>query len=254
MTTLTAEPIRTAVGSAAARDADSVHRVITIVATDACSWAEATRTGVAELAKTITDLRVAQLVERDTVVRYGKVIAYRVKLQVSFRIDARRMISGQSTTVRRYLVVVNGETSLPLLTAALRERMAVGPCEFHLLAPLRVSTLAGSTLVVRPWTDRTVRDERRGRAAQDRARELAESRLTPVVEELRAAGAATTWETLRAEPCSAVVAVMARATFDEVLISSPSATLSRLARVDLPRRLRRRCGLPVSIIEDLDLS
>ena len=236
-------------GSSAARELDSVYRVFTIVATHPAGWSEATATGIAELAKTITDLRVARVVERDTLVRQGRVVAYRVKLEVSYRVDARRLIGGETATVRRYLVVANQTMSAPALAAALRERLAVGPCEFHLLAPLRVSALAGSTLIVRPWTDRTVRDERAAKAARERARSRAEERIAPVIDQLQAEGAATTWETSFDDPCAAAAAVLERATFDEIVVSTLPPALSRWAHLDLPRRLRRRCGLPVTVIE-----
>jgi flavin-binding protein dodecin len=243
-------PVR--VDRAAARELDSVYRVVVIVASHPDGWAEAVAAGIAELAKTITDLRVARVVERDTLVRQGRVVAYRVKLQVSFRVDARRLISGRTATVRRYLVVANETASAPALADALRERMAAGPCEFHLLAPLRVSALAGSTLMVRPWTTRTVRDEHVATEAQERARIQAEARLVPLSTRLRADGATTTWETSFEDPCAAAAAVLERAAFDEVVVSTLPAALSRWVRLDLPRRLRHRCGVPVAVVERRD--
>lgn len=234
----------------AARDCDSVHRVVTIVATHPTGWSEAARDGIAELAKTMPDLRVARVVERDVVVRYGRVVSHRVKLQVAFRIDARRLIGGRPATVRRYLVIANETVAAPALGATLRERLAAGPCEFHLLAPVRVSALAGSTLMVRPWSQGTVRDEGSARTTQEAARRAAETRLVPVVEQLRVGGAPATWETSLADPCTAALAVLQRAAFDEVIVSTLPPALSRWLRFDLPRRLRRRCGLPVTVVEN----
>jgi flavin-binding protein dodecin len=249
MTAVTVEhrPQRT---GRAPSDLDSVYRVLTIVASHPTSWAQAAHVGVAELAKSISDLRVARVVERDTLVRHGRVLAYRVKLEVSFRVDARRVIDGEAGTVRRYLVVANETTSAPALAAALGERLAEGPCEFHVLAPVRMAGLTGSTLVMRPWTDRALRDEGTARAAQERARALAEARLVSLVGQLEAAGAPATWETSFADPCAAVAAVLDRAAFDEIVVSTLPATLSRWARLDLPGRLRRRCHLPVAVVED----
>jgi flavin-binding protein dodecin len=249
VTTLPA-PVRPTGRPVSGSDLDSVHRVLTVVVSHPGSWAEATDAGIAELAKTITDLRVAKVTRRDTVVRFRRVVAYRVELQVSFRVDARRVIGGEASTVRRYLVLANDTMPAPALVAALRERMTAGPCEFHVLAALRTSPLSGSTLVMRPWTDRTVRDERTAQAAQERARTEAEARLAPVVSQLRADGATTTWEASFADPCSAVTTVLDRAVFDEVVVSRLTPSLSRWVRLDLPRRLRRRCELPVTVVED----
>src|SRR4051794_13149526 len=196
MTMVTARPVQTRrSGRSSAGQFDSVYRVVTIVASHPSGWTEAAMGGIAELAKTITDLRVARVVERDTVIRYGRIAAYRVKLQVSFRIDARRLIGGEAVAVRRCLVVANETATSPSLAAVLRDRLDAGPCELHLLVPLRVPPLAGSTLMVRPWSDRTVRDRQAAEAAQNKARHLAEARLSPLVEQLRREGAPTTWET-----------------------------------------------------------
>ncbi len=248
MVTTLPEPVRATRRPTA--ELDSVYRVLTVVASHPDSWAKAADTGIAELAKTITDLRVAKVTRRDTVVRFRRVVAYRVELQVSFRVDARRMIGGQASTVRRYLVLANETTPAPALVTALRERMAAGPCEFHVLAALRLSPLSGSTLVMRPWTDRTVRDERTAQAAQERARAQAEARLAPVLDQLQADGATTTWEASFADPCSAVATVLDRAAFDEVVVSRLTPSLTRWVRLDLPRRLRRRCELPVTVVDD----
>ena len=248
MVTTLPDPVRA--GPRPTSEVDSVYRVLTVVVSHPSSWAEAVDAGIAELAKTITDLRVARVTRRDTLVRFGRVVAYRVELQVSFRVDARRVISGEARTVRRHLVVTNETLPAPALMAALRERMAEGPCEFHVLAALRVSPLSGSTLVMRPWTDRTVRDERTADAAKERARVQAEARLTPVLSQLQADGATTTWEASFADPCSAVAAVLDRTAFDEVVVSRLTPSLPRWVRLDLPRRLRRRCQLPITVVED----
>jgi hypothetical protein len=106
--------------------------------------------------------------------------------------------------------------------------------------------------MMRPWTDRTVRDERAAKAAREQARDLAETRIAPLIEQLEADGAAATWETSFEDPCSAAAAVLERAAFDEIILSTLPASLSRWAHLDLPRRLRRRCGLPVTVVQQRD--
>jgi flavin-binding protein dodecin len=248
MTMVTTRPVPARMSTP--RQFDSVYRVVRIVASHPSSWADAAVDGIAELAKTITDLRVAEVVERDTVVRHGRVAEYRVTLRVSFRIDARRRVGDETVAVRRCLVVANQTVSSPALAAELQERIAGGPCELHLLVPLRVPALAGSTLIVRPWTDRTVRDGQAAQAARDKARREAEARVSPLLGQLRERGVAATWETSFEDPASAAAAVVERAAFDEVIVSTLPAALSRWLRVDLPRRLERRCGLPVTVVED----
>lgn len=230
-------------------ECQSVYRVVTIVATHPNSWADAAIEGIGELAKTINDLRVARVVEFDTVVRRGHIERYRVKLQVSFRIDRLRMLDGEIAAVRRYLVIANQTISTDALTAAIDERLAVGPAEFHLLVPARVSPLAGTTLMVQPWSGFAIFDKGAAVALRDEAHSRAQQRLDSALQGLRARGAAATGEISLDDPVAAVASVLQRATFDEIIVSTLPAPLSRWMRKDLPRRLQRRFGLPVTHIE-----
>jgi flavin-binding protein dodecin len=65
--------------------ADSVYRVTEIIGTSSQSWEAAARTAVETAAKTLRDLRVAEVVEQDMTLENGKVTSYRVKLNVSFK-------------------------------------------------------------------------------------------------------------------------------------------------------------------------
>ena len=128
------------------RDPTSVYRVVRLVATHPDGWEQATHAGVAELSKTISELRLARVTDRDAVVRSGEVIAYRVKLEASYRMDRRRSSpAGTTTTVRRYLVVANETLGHPELDSVIAQRIAAGPSEFHVLVPEAVSgwTLGG---------------------------------------------------------------------------------------------------------------
>ena len=65
--------------------ADSVYRVTELIGTSNQSWEAAARTAVETAAKTLRDLRVAEVVEQDMTIENGKVTTYRVKLNVSFK-------------------------------------------------------------------------------------------------------------------------------------------------------------------------
>jgi flavin-binding protein dodecin len=67
--------------------ADSVYKVIELVGTSSDSWEKAARTAVERAAKSLRDLRVAEVVEQDLVIEDGKVTAYRTKLKVSFKYE-----------------------------------------------------------------------------------------------------------------------------------------------------------------------
>ncbi len=64
---------------------DSVYRVTELIGTSSQSWEAAARTAVETAAKTLRDLRVAEVVEQDLTIENGKVTSYRVKLNVSFK-------------------------------------------------------------------------------------------------------------------------------------------------------------------------
>jgi flavin-binding protein dodecin len=65
--------------------ADSVYRVTELIGTSSQSWEAAARTAVETAAKSLRDLRVAEVVEQDLTIENGKVTTYRVKLNVSFK-------------------------------------------------------------------------------------------------------------------------------------------------------------------------
>ena len=67
--------------------ADSVYKVIELVGTSTESWEKAARAAVDRAAKSLRDLRVAEVVEQDLVIEKGKVSAYRTKVKVSFKYE-----------------------------------------------------------------------------------------------------------------------------------------------------------------------
>lgn len=64
---------------------DSVYKVIELIGTSPDSWEEAAEQAVARAAKSLRDLRIAEVVELDMQIDDGKVIAYRSKVKVSFK-------------------------------------------------------------------------------------------------------------------------------------------------------------------------
>lgn len=64
---------------------ESVYKVIELIGTSPNSWEEAARNVVETAAKSLKDLRIAEVAELDMKVEDGKVSAYRVKVKVSFK-------------------------------------------------------------------------------------------------------------------------------------------------------------------------
>jgi len=67
---------------------ESVYKVIELVGTSTESWEKAAAAAVATAAKSLKDLRIAEVVEQDMHIEDGKVSAYRVKLKLSFKFQS----------------------------------------------------------------------------------------------------------------------------------------------------------------------
>ena len=64
---------------------ESVYKVIELVGTSSESWENAARNAVETAAKSLRDLRIAEIVELDMQIEDGKVRAYRAKVKISFK-------------------------------------------------------------------------------------------------------------------------------------------------------------------------
>jgi flavin-binding protein dodecin len=68
--------------------ADSVYKVIELVGTSPDSWEKAAAAAVKQAAKTIRDLRVAEVSDLDLVIEEGKITSYRAKVKISFKYES----------------------------------------------------------------------------------------------------------------------------------------------------------------------
>ena len=69
------------------QQAATVYRVTEIIGTSAVSWEEAAKAAVETAAKTLRDLRVAEVQQLDMKVENGKVVAYRARVSLSFKYE-----------------------------------------------------------------------------------------------------------------------------------------------------------------------
>lgn len=69
--------------------AESTYNIITLVGTSTVSWEKAAANAVAAAAKTIRDLRIAEVSDLDLQLDNGKVRAYRAKVKLSFKYEAQ---------------------------------------------------------------------------------------------------------------------------------------------------------------------
>ena len=66
---------------------EGVYRVIDIIGTSARSWEEATRNAVETATRSLRDLRIAEVQKLDVKIDNGKIVAYRARVQVSFKYE-----------------------------------------------------------------------------------------------------------------------------------------------------------------------
>jgi hypothetical protein len=145
---------------------------------------------------------------------------------------------------RRYLVIANQTLAEAELSEAIRQRMEAGPSSFYLLVPNTdhgdlAARISRSAPLGAPVADAT---------ADHLATEHAQHRLGQLLDDLRTVGADAEGEVGEADPIAAVDNVLATRTFDEIILSTLPEHVSKWLRMDLPHRLHRHSGLPVTTI------
>lgn len=129
--------------------------------------------------------------------------------------------------MHRYLVVANQTLHSERLAAKIRECLAAGPCAFHVLVP---ATHPRHQMV---WTE-----------GGDRA--IAHRRLEEALVRLGELGAEADGEVGDERPVDAIGDVLRRHQFDEILLVTFPPGVSRWLGQDLPHRVQRAFGVPVT--------
>lgn len=130
----------------------------------------------------------------------------------------------------RVLIVANRTAATAGLADAVRARAARGPCTFTLLVP-----------AVAHGLHRTVDPEDQGAGEAEATLELA----LPVLED--AAGTEVAGRVGAPEPLAAVEDAVNSGEFDEIILSTLPARVSRWLRLDLPHKVGG-LGLPVTTV------
>jgi flavin-binding protein dodecin len=66
---------------------EGVYRIIDVVGSSTKSWEDATANAVNTAAKTLRDIRIAEVNQLDVKIEGGKVVAYRARVQLSFKYE-----------------------------------------------------------------------------------------------------------------------------------------------------------------------
>ena len=67
--------------------AESVYKVVELVGSSSESWEKAAAAAVERAARSLRDLRIAEVAALDMDIKNGKIEAYRAKVKVSFKFE-----------------------------------------------------------------------------------------------------------------------------------------------------------------------
>jgi len=67
---------------------ESIYKIIEVVGTSKTSWEEAAKNAVEVAGKSLEDLRIAEIIKLDLAIDKGKVVAYRARVNISFKYRA----------------------------------------------------------------------------------------------------------------------------------------------------------------------
>ena len=132
-----------------------------------------------------------------------------------------------------YVVIANQTLGGEALQDALVERARQGPSRFHVVVPARRNP-RGLT-----WTEGA-------------SRAAAERRLAEGLRWMRSLGLQATGEVGDENPVEAVEDALRVGSYDEIVLSTLPAGVSRWLHQDLPARLRRRVHAPVALVVSYD--
>ena len=68
-------------------DESGVYRVTDVIGTSKVSWEDAAKNAVETAAKSLRDLRIAEVSKLDMKIEGGRVVAYRARVSLSFKYD-----------------------------------------------------------------------------------------------------------------------------------------------------------------------
>ena len=64
----------------------SIYKVIEVIGTSESSWEDAAKRAIEKASQSIKDLRIAEVISQDLKIEKDKVVAYRTKVSLSFKI------------------------------------------------------------------------------------------------------------------------------------------------------------------------
>lgn len=145
---------------------------------------------------------------------------------------------------QRILIVGNQTLGGADLAATVRERVQAGATDLWIVVPATHPRDQSALSIAGTGAAFAVHDPAEDTDAYD----LAERRLNAVQDVFRGLGVTVGGEVGDPDPFRAVSDVLARRTFDEVIVSTLPTGASHWLRTDLPSRVHRKFKLPVTTV------
>lgn len=149
----------------------------------------------------------------------------------------------------RYLIVANQTLGGAALEQKVKDRIEHGEGSFYVVVPMiepqhEVVNWAPQDPMFGAPVPTEVNQE-----ALEEARMRSRHRLDTMIEKITSLGGEVDGEVGSTDPASAVEAVLERESFDEVIVSTLPAGISRWVKMDLPSRIDRMADCPVTTVE-----
>lgn len=143
--------------------------------------------------------------------------------------------------MRRYLVVANQTLGEDQLVELIERRAKAEQSEFFILVPATPTVEYVNVAAIPVMGGFPVVPD-----SPEHSRQLAQERLEDALAQLQAVGATVEGGVGAADPVAAVETVLTGRQFDEIIVSTLPSRVSGWLRQDLPCRLERKSGLPVT--------
>jgi len=65
---------------------ESVYKIIELVGSSKNGWEDAVQNAIKKSSESLSDLRICEVVKLDTKIEEGKIVAYRARVQLSFKV------------------------------------------------------------------------------------------------------------------------------------------------------------------------
>lgn len=149
----------------------------------------------------------------------------------------------------RYLIIANQTLGGKELERRIRDRIEGSHGRFHVLVPtIEPEFEADAWIPADPAFG--ISGVRTGASeAMEDARRRSRHRLERILDKIRSLGGKAQGDVVGPDPLAALDDILERETFEEILVSTLPAGLSKWLKMDLPSRISRRVDVPVTTVE-----